>query len=227
MTHTGIAQFSHTIRHPGHRWLQRDNQIILIGIDKAFDTAGQLPQKHLTKKGSDHRIGIKKTDFVGTAQRLIILLILQMGNTIKIFQVKEIAITADHLFLIAQRRGGGRAAPGLSGWRLLSLRGLAGAGTGGAGRAGVAPGWTVQSSVQEQLRAELTGTDVAFSLVSAQATRLDQGGRRFDGAGLAQLDGGEVRFVSFSLSVDPDGRVSAFDYGMATSGETDDVLAVR
>lgn len=98
---------------------------------------------------------------------------------------------------------------------------------GGSSREAVAPGWTVQSSVQEQLRAKLTGTDVAFSLVSAQATRLDEGGRRFDGAGLAQLDGEEVRFVSFSLSVDPDGRVSAFDYGMATSGETDDVLAVR
>ncbi|HEY9143811.1 MAG TPA: hypothetical protein VIM90_07255 [Arenimonas sp.] len=98
---------------------------------------------------------------------------------------------------------------------------------GGSSREAVAPGWTVQSSVQEQLSAKLSGTDVAFSLVSAQATRLDQGGRRFDGAGLAQLDGEEVRFVSFSLSVDPDGRVSAFDYGMATSGETDDVLAVR
>ena len=98
---------------------------------------------------------------------------------------------------------------------------------GGASREAVAPGWTVQSSVQEQLSAKLTGTDVAFSLVSAQATRLDEGGRRFDGAGLAQLDGEEVRFVSFSLSVDPDGRVSAFDYGMATGGETDDVLAVR
>ena len=98
---------------------------------------------------------------------------------------------------------------------------------GGSSREAVAPGWTVQSSVQEQRSAKLSGTDVAFSLVSAQATRLDQGGRRFDGAGLAQLDGEEVRFVSFSLSVDPDGRVSAFDYGMATSGETDDVLAVR
>lgn len=98
---------------------------------------------------------------------------------------------------------------------------------GGSSREAVAPGWTVQSSVQEQLSAKLSGTDVAFSLVSAQATRLDQGGRRFDGAGLAQLDREEVRFVSFSLSVDPDGRVSAFDYGMATSGETDDVLAVR
>ncbi|MFH1599919.1 MAG: hypothetical protein ABIH12_06575 [Pseudomonadota bacterium] len=98
---------------------------------------------------------------------------------------------------------------------------------GGSSREAVAPGWTVQSSVQEQLSAKFSGTDVAFSLVSAQATRLDQGGRRFDGAGLAQLDGEEVRFVSFSLSVDPDGRVSAFDYGMATSGETDDVLAVR
>lgn len=98
---------------------------------------------------------------------------------------------------------------------------------GDASRGSVAPGWTVQSSVQDQLRADLAGTDVAFSLVSAQATRLDEGGRRFDGAGLAQLDGQETRFVSFSLSVDPDGRVSAFDYGMATSGETDDVLAAR
>ncbi len=97
----------------------------------------------------------------------------------------------------------------------------------GTPREAVAPGWTVQSSVQEQLSAKLTGTDVAFSLVSAQATCLDEGGRRFDGAGLAQLDGEEVRFVSFSLSVDPDGRVRAFDYGMATSGETDDVLAIR
>ncbi|WP_188665712.1 hypothetical protein [Arenimonas soli] len=98
---------------------------------------------------------------------------------------------------------------------------------GGAARATVTPGWTVQASVQEQLRADLAGTKVAFSLVSAQATRLDRGGRRFEGSGLAQLDGRETRFVSFSLSVDLDGRVSAFDYGMATSGETDDVLAVR
>lgn len=98
---------------------------------------------------------------------------------------------------------------------------------GGAALATATPGWTVQSSVQEQLRADLAGTRVAFSLVSAQATRLDRGGRRFEGSGLAQLNGRETRFVSFSLSVDLDGRVSAFDYGMATSGETDDVLAVR
>lgn len=98
---------------------------------------------------------------------------------------------------------------------------------GDASRGSMAPDWTVQSSVQDQLRADLAGTDVAFSLVSAQATRLDEGGRRFDGAGLAQLDGQETRFVAFSLSVDLDGHVSAFDYGMATSGETDDVLAAR
>ncbi|GAB2664810.1 hypothetical protein [Arenimonas aestuarii] len=94
-------------------------------------------------------------------------------------------------------------------------------------REAVAPGWTVQASVQDQLRAELTGTDVAFSLLSAQATRLDQGGRRFDGAGLARLGGHDTRFVAFTLSLDPDGRVTAFHYGLAAGGETDDVLAVR
>ncbi|WP_374602950.1 hypothetical protein [Arenimonas sp.] len=98
---------------------------------------------------------------------------------------------------------------------------------GGASKAAVAPGWTVQSTVEDHLSADLAGKDVAFSLVSAEATRLDQGGRRFDGSGLAQLDGQETRFVSFSLSVDVDGSVSAFDYGMATGGEVEDVLAIN
>jgi len=100
---------------------------------------------------------------------------------------------------------------------------LAGAGQ----RAAVAPGWTVQSTVQDQLRHELAGTDVAFSLVSAQTTRLEYGGRRFDGAGLAQLDGRETRFVAFTLSLDADGEVSHFGYGLAASGETEEVVAIR
>lgn len=98
---------------------------------------------------------------------------------------------------------------------------------GAAQRAAVAPGWTVQDTVQDQLRHELDGTDVAFSLVSAQTTRLEYGGRRFDGAGLAQLDGAETRFVAFTLSLDADGEVSHFGYGLAASGETEEVVAIR
>lgn len=90
----------------------------------------------------------------------------------------------------------------------------------------MAPGWTVQSTVQDQLRTDLAGQDIAFSLVSAQSTRLDRGARRFDGSGLAQIDGEHTRFVAFTLTLDPDGRVTGFDYGLATGGETAEVLSV-
>lgn len=99
--------------------------------------------------------------------------------------------------------------------------------TGAEQRAAVAPGWTVQGAVQDQLRTELADTQVDFSLVSAQTTRLEHGGRRFDGAGLAQLDGSETRFVAFTLSLDADGEISNFGYGLAAGGETDEVVAVR
>lgn len=97
---------------------------------------------------------------------------------------------------------------------------------GSASREAVAAAWTLQSAVQQQLRTGLGGTDVAFSLVSAQSTRLDRGGRRFDGAGLALLDEGDTRFVAFTLSLDADGQVTGFDYGLAAGGETQEELAI-
>ena len=97
---------------------------------------------------------------------------------------------------------------------------------GGTPREAVAPGWTVQSTVQDQLRADLADQAIAFSLVSAQSTRLDGGARRFDGSGLARIEGDHTRFVAFTLTLDRDGRIAGFDYGLATGGETAEVLSV-
>lgn len=89
-----------------------------------------------------------------------------------------------------------------------------------AQRATAAPAWTVERAVQDHLRADLANEALGFSLVSAQSLRLPDGGRRFDGSGLAAMEDGETRFVAFTFELDRDGRLSAFDYGLALGGDT-------
>lgn len=93
-----------------------------------------------------------------------------------------------------------------------------------AQRKTAAPAWTVERAVRDHLRADLANDGLGFSLVSAQSLRLPEGGRRFDGSGLAAMEGGETRFVAFTFDLDRDGQVSAFDYGLATGGDTAELV---
>ena len=74
------------------------------------------------------------------------------------------------------------------------------------------PGWTLQDAVQDSLAKAHPGSDVRFALDSAQASRLERGGRRFEGFGLAVMDG-DARFVAFTLDLSAQGQSLAFDFG--------------
>jgi hypothetical protein len=78
--------------------------------------------------------------------------------------------------------------------------------------ASAAPGWSLEHAVQQSLAQAHPESDVRFALNSAQASRLERGGRRFEGFGLAVMDG-ETRFVAFTLDLSAQGQSLAFDFG--------------
>jgi hypothetical protein len=74
------------------------------------------------------------------------------------------------------------------------------------------PAWNLQQAVQQSLAKAHPGVGVSFALDSAQGSRLERGGRRFEGFGLAVVDG-ETRFVAFTLDLSAQGQSLAFDFG--------------
>jgi hypothetical protein len=78
--------------------------------------------------------------------------------------------------------------------------------------ASAAPAWSLQDAVQQSLAQAHPDSNVRFALNSAQASRLERGGRRFEGFGLAVMDG-ETRFVAFTLDLSAQGQSLAFDFG--------------
>ena len=99
------------------------------------------------------------------------------------------------------------------------------------GRKGVADKpvgtWSVQREVQRALAAALPGQTVRFALDSAQSTRLQDGGRRFEGFGIGTWDGGRARFVAFTLELSADGQPVAFDYGTETDDDDEATMIAR
>lgn len=83
-----------------------------------------------------------------------------------------------------------------------------------------APTWNVQRAVQQALSEALPGQAVHFALDSAESTRLQDGGRRFEGFGIGTWGDGGARFVAFTLVLSGDGQPVAFDYG--TEADQDD-----
>ena len=92
---------------------------------------------------------------------------------------------------------------------------------------GHARAWSIQASVQQALDEALPGEDVRFALDSAQATRLPDGERRFDGFGIGTWGKGEARFVAFSLVLSKEGRPVAFDYGTEGGDDEPTMIARR
>ena len=85
--------------------------------------------------------------------------------------------------------------------------------------------WSVELAVQQALSAQLPGQQVGFALDSAQSTRLEDGGRRFEGFGIGTWGNGEARFVSFTLALSADGQPVAFDYGAEMPDGTAPMIA--
>jgi hypothetical protein len=88
--------------------------------------------------------------------------------------------------------------------------------------ASAAPAWSLQDAVQRSLAQAHPDSEVRFALNSAQASRLDRGGRRFEGFGLAVMDG-ETRFVAFTLDLSAQGQSLAFDFGPEEFGLAQDI----
>ena len=91
----------------------------------------------------------------------------------------------------------------------------------------VNPEWSVQTAVQEAFTEVLPDQPMRFALESAQSTRVEGGGRRFDGAGIGTFDGGDARFVAFTMMLSAQGELVEFDYQTHGPGDDADVVAAR
>ena len=78
--------------------------------------------------------------------------------------------------------------------------------------------WSVQQAVQEAFGEVLPDEPVRFALESAQSSRVEGGGRRFDGAGIGTW-GEDARYVAFTMTLSSRGELVEFDY--STQGEED------
>ena len=79
--------------------------------------------------------------------------------------------------------------------------------------------WSVQQAVQQAFGEVLPDQPMRFALESAQSSRVEGGGRRFDGAGIGTW-GDDARFVSFTMTLSARGELVEFDY--LTQGHEDD-----
>lgn len=90
--------------------------------------------------------------------------------------------------------------------------------------AGAEARWSVQDAVNHAFTQVLPDERVAFALESAQSTRVEGGGRRFDGSGIGTWNQSETRFVAFTMTLSATGELVAFDYSTASEGTGDDVV---
>ena len=80
--------------------------------------------------------------------------------------------------------------------------------------------WSVQQAVQDAFGEVLPDQAVRFALESAQSSRVEGGGRRFDGAGIGTWGDDDARFVSFTMTLSSRGELVEFDY--STQGNQDE-----
>lgn len=78
--------------------------------------------------------------------------------------------------------------------------------------------WNVQAAVNHAFTQVAPDERIAFALDSAEASRVEGGGRRFDGTGIGTWDAGEARHVAFTLTLSAAGELVAFDYSTAEGG---------
>ncbi len=82
--------------------------------------------------------------------------------------------------------------------------------------------WSVQQAVQRAFAQVLPDQAPSFALDSAQSSRVEGGGRRFEGSGIGTWDNNDARFVSFELTLSARGELVEFDYstpGLAEDAE--------
>ena len=97
-----------------------------------------------------------------------------------------------------------------------------------AGSAAPAPqgGWNLQEAVVQAFAAVLPDEPMAFALQSSQSSRVEGGGRRFEGSGIGTWGEGDARFVVFTLTLSSRGELVEFDYGIPSSdGEDSELVA--
>jgi len=86
-------------------------------------------------------------------------------------------------------------------------------------------GWSVQQAVQHAFGEVLPDDGILFALDSAQSSRVEGGGRRFDGSGIGTWGDGDARFVAFTLTLSARGELVEFDYSTQGRGEDAGYLA--
>ncbi|MFY2762849.1 hypothetical protein [Arenimonas sp. MALMAid1274] len=85
--------------------------------------------------------------------------------------------------------------------------------------------WSVQRAVQQAFGEVEPDAGVVFALDSAQSTRVEGGGRRFEGSGIGSWGQGDARFVAFTMTVSRDGELVAFDYSAQPGADSPDYVA--
>ena len=85
-------------------------------------------------------------------------------------------------------------------------------------------GWSVQRAVQRAFGEVLPDQPMQFALDSAQSSRVEGGGRRFEGSGIGKFKDGDARFIAFTLTLSARGEMVEFDYSTSTpTGDADQV----
>lgn len=88
-------------------------------------------------------------------------------------------------------------------------------------------GWSVQKAVQHAFGEVLPDQDMHFVLESAQASRVEGGGRRFEGSGIGTWGEGDTRFIAFELTLSARGELVEFDYSTPGPGQDNDDVAAQ
>lgn len=89
----------------------------------------------------------------------------------------------------------------------------------------VGAGWSVQQGVQQAFAEVLPDQPMVFALESAQSSRVEGGGRRFEGSGIGTWRDGDARFVAFTLTLSVRGELVEFDYSTADPGQDAEYVA--
>ena len=86
-------------------------------------------------------------------------------------------------------------------------------------------GWSVQHAVEQAFGEVLPDQPMKFALDSAQSSRVEGGGRRFEGSGIGTFDDGDPRFIAFTMTLSSRGEMVEFDYSTTTPADEADQLA--
>jgi hypothetical protein len=86
-------------------------------------------------------------------------------------------------------------------------------------------GWSVQHAVQQAFGEVLPDEPMHFALDSAQSSRVEGGGRRFEGSGIGTFREGDARFIAFTMTLSARGEMVEFDYSTASPADDAEQVA--